>query len=226
MNILTHELRADSKNGNTEVLTDRLYEFFKQSRFQDLITQIGVALFVYALGWKFVDHTLLTIYLAVTLLMVLVTGISYYSPWTNRRYTAEGLPRYVIEISAVRLTVFGSLCWFDIAAAQNMTFVLAILVTYSASAMGSMVTMGPFKRLTMLSLTALFLPSALACLYVGFVELGIAVLFFIYVIAYRGVKQIVHAMTEVMRLQSESALANQMLVENLDQLRIANWEET
>ena len=122
----------------------------------------------------------------------------------------------------IRQTFLGSLFWFDLQATQNLTFVLAVLVVLCGCLLGTVVILGPLKRMARLSLTCLFLPAALACLFVGHTVMGMAILFFIYVVALRGVRGVNLAYDELIRLREESVEASRFLEMNNKKLLLAN----
>ena len=198
------------------------YRFFCHSRLQNLLGQFGASIVVVALTWTMAQQSTLIIYLVINQLLVLLTGISFYSRWTNQRRTFDGLPRFAAELGYIRQTFLGSLFWLDLQATQNLTFVLSVLVVLAACLLGSIVTLGPLRRLARPSITCLFLPSALACLFVGHFVIGIATLFFIYVVAIRGSQQVDLAYDELIGLREESVSNAKSLELNNSQLLQAN----
>lgn len=222
MYFLTPKNQNSLSQAEEKVYSESLYTFFKRSRLQNLFGQFGAPIAAVALTWNLANQNVLLAYLGITEFLVLLTGICFYSSWTNNRRTANGLPKYVRQLGVVRQTILGSLFWFDLHAAQDLTFVLAVLVVFCGCLLGSVITIGPFKSLAMQSLTCLFLPSALACLLLGHIEIACAVLFFIYVIAYRGVQQINLAFTELIRLRAESNLVADTLKQKVRELKKVN----
>ena len=135
------------------------YIFFCRSRLQNLLGQFGASIAVVALTWTMAQHSTLIIYLIINQLLVLLTGLSFYSSWTNRRRTFDGLPKFAVELGFFRQTFLGSLFWLDLQATQNLTFVLSVLLVLSACLLGSIVTLGPLKRLTKPCMTCLLYTS-------------------------------------------------------------------
>lgn len=195
---------------NAVFYSETQYRFFCHARLQNLAGQFGASIAIVSLTWNIAHQPTLVAYLIINQILVLLTGIAFYSQWTNRRLTFDGLPRFTVGLGVIRQTFLGSLFWLNLEATHNLTFVLAVLLVLCGCLLGSIVTLGPLKRLAMPSMTCLLLPSALACLFVGHYVIGIAVLFFIYIVALRGVKQVNLVYEELVRLREESSLTAKM----------------
>jgi len=194
--------------------TETQFDFFRRSRLQNLVGQVSASIAIVALTWNLANQSTLIFYPIANQTLVQADAISFYSRWTNRQRTCDGLPKFAFELGVIRQTFLGCLFWMDLQATQNLTFVLAVLLVLVACLLGSIVTLGPLKRLNRVSMTCLLLPSALACLWMGHLAISAATLVFIYLVALRGIREVSMTYDELIRLRAESADAANFLEMN------------
>ena len=207
---------------SAESYVESMYAFFCRERLQNLMGQTGASVVILLLTWDLADRTTLVAYLIVHQLLVATTAFFFYSSWANVRLTRDGLPRYALPSSVVTKIFCGSLFWFDLAACRNVSFVLSVIIVLASCVAGSIVTMGPLKRMARMTLLAYLLPGALACLFTGHYIIGLAMLFFLYVVAYKAVEEMHVSFRELISLRSQSARIAATLEANNDELRTAN----
>lgn len=201
---------------------ESMYAFFRRARVQNIAGQSGASIFLVAVTWNLADHAVLIGYLIIHQLLVALSSFCFYSSWTNKRRNKQGLPKFVLETGLVTKTFCGSLLWFDLEAAQDTQFVIAVLMVMAGLVAGTMITLGPLKQLARSTLISLLLPSGLACMYVGLTSMGIAVLFFLWVVAQIGVNEMHRSYSELIALRAEAAAAGKELERNNLELRNAN----
>ena len=201
---------------------ESMYSFFKRSRAQNIAGQAGGSLVILLLTWQIADPKAMLTYLITHQLLVLATAYTYYSKYTNQRITRDGLPKYVFEIGLLTRTICGSVFWFDLQATQNHLFVMSALVVFTASIVGTLVTMGPLNKFARHALACLLLPGAAACAFVGHYVLCAAILYFLYVVAYKGLADLRATYHELISLRESSALATRKLEQSNDELQETN----
>lgn len=206
----------------SRLYTESMYGYFKRARVQNLLGQYGSSVFIVALTWNIADQFVLLAYLAIHQFLVSLVAVVYYSKWTNKRLSAEGLPRFCLLTGILARLFCGSIFWLQIEACQDTRFPLSVFLVLAALAIGTIVTIGPLKVLSRNTLICLLAPGALACLYVGNWALGLAALYFLYVVAINGVNKMHTSYCQLIALRHQTLLHSAELQEKNDELTNAN----
>ncbi|MEM7475720.1 MAG: ATP-binding protein [Planctomycetota bacterium] len=201
-----------------------MYNFFRRTVFQGLAGQLGASLTIVLMSWNLVDHWLLLTYLFVHHLLLALATYCQVSSWTIAKRGPDGIPMYTAGTGIVARIWCGSLCWMALPACQDFTFVVINGIVLTACAAGMMITQGPLKTLARQSLLSLLLPICLVCFYSGYFTLGLAVLFFLYVVAIKGINQMHLAYCELIARRVESVEIAKTLKNKNQELRELNHD--
>ena len=207
-----------------EAYQQSMYGFFKRSRLQNLLGQAGASVVIVLITWNLANQSVLLGYLVIHQLLVLLTAFTYYSKYTNSKITKDGLPLHVFEVGIVTKIFCGSIFWMDLEAAHDVQFVLSVFIVFCASVVGTIVTLGPLKRIARQTLVYLLLPGAMACVFTGHPFIGLATIYFLYVVAYKGMAEMHGAYLELISLRVASAESAKELEQNNNKLQKTNDE--
>lgn len=178
---------------------------FHRAKWLVLFGQAGTSVLTVALCWPLASQAGLLTYLAIHQLLLLAIIGAYLSPAGRRWLDHNGMPAMVGPALAVVQTVGGSVMWFDLPAAQDLTFALAALAVIYGSAAFTVVTLGPLRDLVRLILVASLLPSTVATVYAGHYLLSFGSFVFLMMVGFIGVSQIHRAYHHLIRLNHKSA---------------------
>lgn len=200
---------------------DSMYGFFRRTVLQSTLGQIGASLTIVALTWSSAEHRSLLIYICVHYILISISTFCSCSSWTVTRRGEDGVPKFAGVTGVAARIWCGSLCWIALPACQDFSFVASNCFVLAACAAGGIISLGPLKSLARQTLMALLLPFALACFWTGYWVLGSAVIFFLIVVAFRGVQQLHEAYCELILRRAESnSVAVQMEAKNLELIQV------
>lgn len=206
---LCDELGGSEQNGalaRTEY-GESMHALFRRARFQCILGQLGASITTVGFGWSNAGHDRLLAYFLVHQVLIVFFAFAFASKWSNERRGPSGIPRFAMVALFLTATASGSVMWFDLESAANHEFALSSMIVMYACAAGTMVTLGPVRKLARLGLFSMMLPGVAASLYLGHLVLGFGTLFFLGVVAILGVEQMHRAYLELIELRLASRLA-------------------
>lgn len=188
----------------TKPYVESMYAFFKRSRFLNALGYSGASLFAFAMTLEFVRPVVGITYLVIHQLLMLLLAIVFYSKWTNARLDECGLPKYAMHANFLAKTFLPCLLFMELDVNDSHTFCLAMLVVVLGCSAGSMVTLGPLKKLARQDLICSILPTSIACFYFGHLFVALGTLFFLSVVAYAGLDEMHKTYLELIGLRVKS----------------------
>lgn len=189
---------------DAKLYSDGMYEFFRHGRLQNIIGQCGASITMVAFAWDHADHNRLLIYFACHIFSVILLAFTLLLPWTNKRCSFDGIPKFGLMTHFLTQIIFGSVLWFDFPSTSNFAFVLVSFVVTYANAAGAVVNAGPVKRMTRLTLFGSLIPGTVAAFILGYYPIVFGTLFFLVIIAVIGVRAMHRAYTELIYLRGQS----------------------
>jgi|GEM_PF-6574737 len=181
--------------------------FFRRSRSQNIIGQIGASVVTFALCWQYTDPVRLIAWMIAHQCSIVIMAFCFTSKWTTSRLDEQGIPKFATAAMFLTMTICGSVLLTDVKAAGNIAFPLAALIVIYAVAAGAMITLGPIEKMARLSLFGLLVPGTIVTLVSGHYVIGTGTLFFLGVVALVGVSEMSQAYQELVVLRTNSARA-------------------
>ncbi len=195
--------RVSGSTADVAATNDGVYAFFRRARWLNILGQGGASISVVALAWDTADRPRLLLYLAIHQVLLIAMGVSFVSRWTTSRLDS-GIPRFAPIGLVIAQGWCGSALLLDLESAESRLFALQAMIVMFACAAGTMVTLGPIKRLSRLALVSLLGPGTLACFIVGHYPLALGTVFFLAVVGVVGVSELDQTFHELIRLRVES----------------------
>lgn len=181
-----------------------LQSFFEGTHTQRVLGQAGAGVFTLLLCWNYARHDRLISYLLVHLILVGVAELAFCGKLGHAR-SADGIPKASLPALAVSQLWSGSVLAHDFGAASDIRFTLSAMVVQYAVAAGTMVKLGPVRRLARTALASLLMPGAIVAMLHGHWTIGVGTVFFMLVVAVVGTQQMHQFYTELANLRSAAA---------------------
>ena len=150
---------------------------FRFDRWPHAIGHVGATAAVIAIAWTSADHGRLLWFGIAHHLATWVLAVSFFLPLRSKQIRRLPLATYLGVI--VGNATLSSALLFDLNAATELTFVLAVAVVLFAGAAGSFVTLGQHPTLLRVGLTSLLMPFVITALALGHVAHAVGTLFFL-----------------------------------------------
>ncbi|MEM7455558.1 MAG: ATP-binding protein [Planctomycetota bacterium] len=194
---------SDSSRGSTAYMQS-MYGFFVRARAQNVVGHMGASIFVFAMTLPYLSVASGLLYLVVHQLLMLLVAFTFYSKWTNQRLNRYGLPAFALTANLLAKSFLTSIVFMNHEPGQSYLFCLIVMMVAYACAAGTMVTLGPLKRLARQDLICMLTPGLIGCFYWGHNYVGLGTIFFIVVVAVAGLNEMYGTYCELIKLRAGS----------------------
>lgn len=179
--------------------------FFERNRVQALAGLTFSVPVMIGLIWPRVDdHGLLLWWGAAHFVTALITALAFYLPFRSpeqlTRFPRAATVAVCASLTAASTTIFVVADFVD-----DLAVVLGIAAVLFSVAAGAAITIGPLAPMSRPALASTIVPFAIGSLVFGYWVLGLACLFFVGVVALRGIGATIEWFDELTRLRAESA---------------------
>jgi signal transduction histidine kinase len=196
-------------------------DFFKRMRLLNAVGHSGSSLVVFAFTSSYVETSVGVTYLVIHQLLMCLVVFTFYSEWTNARLDKYGLPKYVLYSNLLAKSFMPCILWMNLGEEFSYSFCLSVLTVVLACAAGTMVTLGPLRRLARQDLICMVLPVTVACFYFGHPAIALSTIFFLLVVAFAGLDEMHKTYSELVFLRVNSLRDTQVLNQSNRQLKTA-----
>ncbi len=160
-------------------------EQFKRDRWPYVIGHVGATAAVVGVSWPVADHQALLWFAVIHHISTWILAFTFFLPFRSGPQAEIPLSTYIG--TAVCNATLSSALLFDLTAARNLDFTLAVGIVLFAGAAGSFVTLGVHSTVMRVALASLLLPYVLITLFLGHIAIALGVVFFFCNVVITGV---------------------------------------
>jgi len=157
-------------------LTRLRVEQFKRDRWLYVGGHVGATLAVVAVAWTVADQTNLLWFAAIHHIATWFLAYAFFFPFRSGDVTK--IPPLAFAGAIVVNGTLSAAVLFDLEAAQNLDFTLAVGIVLLAGAAGSFVTLGNSSRMQRVAMTSLLLPYTIILFFLGHLAIALGIIFF------------------------------------------------